>query len=84
MRRYYDQFVDVQRTVHGTDWLTRAFVTPQKASQGHQKPKAVTVRDFAEARRIDRQKGRNVALPPRFSGGVEHIAPIIDDGSVRI
>ncbi|MBI4392631.1 MAG: site-specific integrase [Euryarchaeota archaeon] len=79
MRRYYDQFVDVQRTIHGAEWLTRAFVTPRKIETRTDAPRAAGVRAFVEARRR-----RNASLTPRKLGGVARSTPSTLDGSVRI
>lgn len=40
LRQYYDQWVDVQRQVHGTDWLMRAFIRPDRKAVSKSVPAA--------------------------------------------
>lgn len=59
MRKYYDQYVDVQRQVHGTAWLRRAFVQPVRGQNpvmplGTNADKLATLKAFAQERKTKR------------------------------
>jgi hypothetical protein len=73
LRKYYDQYIDVQRHVHGTGWLHRAFITPDRTRpvEDTASPKD-RLRAFVTERREERKR-----LPPT---GATELPPAVPHG----